>query len=432
MGDLGSLFSLAYDRGGKVVEMIHNRLGPDRFFAFFRKIYHDYAWKTFRFADLKRELIAFDPAGDWDDVPRRLAPRARRDRLGRRARPGRRAGGPVATTGASRSSCGRKGRWSSRRSCSAVAASTTCGCRSGPTGGVTTSPARQVAHVEGDDRWVVTRRRPVGADAGRGRPRPRPARRGPRQQPLEDRGLLAVHAGDDAARRVVAVRGVRPALGRRRPVRRPVRAGRLQGRRAAGRPLAGHRSGRGPSPRSARRSSAARPTLFHFPWPKWTVGPLLRGRALQLLQRQAALGRPGVPALPVPPDVELPHRRPGVRRALFRDGQRVLGGRQRPARQRLARRGRRPVPAEHALPLLGPGAGPPGRGHRRARRQGVRLVRQLLPDDRRVRDRPAVPRRLGPSEQEPPGLPGLRRVLVPRQPAPCSGSAAAPGSAPST
>ncbi len=66
MGDLGALFSLAYDRGGKVVEMIHNRLGPDRFFAFFRGIYHAYAWKTLRFADLKRELIAYDPEGDWE------------------------------------------------------------------------------------------------------------------------------------------------------------------------------------------------------------------------------------------------------------------------------------------------------------------------------------------------------------------------------
>ncbi len=35
MGNLGALFSLAYDRGGKVVGMIHNRLGEDRFFAFF-------------------------------------------------------------------------------------------------------------------------------------------------------------------------------------------------------------------------------------------------------------------------------------------------------------------------------------------------------------------------------------------------------------
>ncbi len=66
MGDLGSLFSLAYDRGGKVVEMIHNRLGPQRFFAFFSQIYHEYAWKTLRFVDLKRALVAFDPGGDWE------------------------------------------------------------------------------------------------------------------------------------------------------------------------------------------------------------------------------------------------------------------------------------------------------------------------------------------------------------------------------
>src|SRR5262249_3042079 len=61
-----ALFSLAYDRGGKVVEMIHNRLGPERFFAFFRKIYHAYAFKTFHYADLRRELVAFDPQGGWE------------------------------------------------------------------------------------------------------------------------------------------------------------------------------------------------------------------------------------------------------------------------------------------------------------------------------------------------------------------------------
>ncbi|MEA2632843.1 MAG: hypothetical protein QOE66_3062, partial [Chloroflexota bacterium] len=65
MGNLGALFSLAYDRGGKVIGMIHNRLGEDRFFAFFRKIYHDYAFETFRYDDLKRELAAFDPSFDW-------------------------------------------------------------------------------------------------------------------------------------------------------------------------------------------------------------------------------------------------------------------------------------------------------------------------------------------------------------------------------
>jgi hypothetical protein len=45
--------------------MIHHRLGPDRFFAFFRKVYHDYAFRTFHYADLRRELIAFDPGTDW-------------------------------------------------------------------------------------------------------------------------------------------------------------------------------------------------------------------------------------------------------------------------------------------------------------------------------------------------------------------------------
>ncbi len=65
MGNLNTLFSLAYDRGGKVVGMIHNRLGSDRFFAFWQKIYHDYAWKTFYYADMKRELAAFDPSFDW-------------------------------------------------------------------------------------------------------------------------------------------------------------------------------------------------------------------------------------------------------------------------------------------------------------------------------------------------------------------------------
>jgi hypothetical protein len=65
MGNLNALFSLAYDRGGKVVEMIHNRLGDDRFFAFYRKLYTDYAYKTLYYADFKRELIAFDPKGNW-------------------------------------------------------------------------------------------------------------------------------------------------------------------------------------------------------------------------------------------------------------------------------------------------------------------------------------------------------------------------------
>src|SRR5207249_5162243 len=65
IGNLNALFSLAYDRGGKVVEMIRNRLGTERFFAFWQRIYRDYAWDTFRYDDLKRELAAFDPGTDW-------------------------------------------------------------------------------------------------------------------------------------------------------------------------------------------------------------------------------------------------------------------------------------------------------------------------------------------------------------------------------
>ncbi len=65
MGNLNNLFSLAYDRGGKVVQMIHNRLGEDRFFAFWRTIYREYAYQTFHYEDLKRELADFDASTDW-------------------------------------------------------------------------------------------------------------------------------------------------------------------------------------------------------------------------------------------------------------------------------------------------------------------------------------------------------------------------------
>lgn len=65
IGNLNALFSLAYDRGGKVVEMIRNRLGQERFFAFFRKLYHDHAFRILSYEDLKRELDAFDPEGGW-------------------------------------------------------------------------------------------------------------------------------------------------------------------------------------------------------------------------------------------------------------------------------------------------------------------------------------------------------------------------------
>jgi hypothetical protein len=45
--------------------MIHNRMGDDRFFAFFRKLYHEHAFESIRYEDLRRELTAFDPDGGW-------------------------------------------------------------------------------------------------------------------------------------------------------------------------------------------------------------------------------------------------------------------------------------------------------------------------------------------------------------------------------
>lgn len=65
IGDLNSLFSLAYDRGGKVVQMVHNRLGEERFFAFFRQLYQEHSYETVHYDDLKRELDRFDPGGEW-------------------------------------------------------------------------------------------------------------------------------------------------------------------------------------------------------------------------------------------------------------------------------------------------------------------------------------------------------------------------------
>ena len=153
MGNLGSLFSLAYDRGGKVVGMIENRLGPDRFFAFFQKIYREYAYKEFHYADLKRELVAFDPSYDWakfldgwliEHNDTDWAVKHVRDVGSSGSRKGR-------ATGSSRSICNRAGRWPSRRWSSAAVATRTSACPSGPSAGVTTCLGRASS----------TRRRPT-------------------------------------------------------------------------------------------------------------------------------------------------------------------------------------------------------------------------------------------------------------------------------
>jgi hypothetical protein len=62
MGNLETLFSLAYDRGGKVVQMLYHQMGEERFFEFLRGLYGKYAFET-----LSSELAAFDPAGGWPE-----------------------------------------------------------------------------------------------------------------------------------------------------------------------------------------------------------------------------------------------------------------------------------------------------------------------------------------------------------------------------
>ena len=65
MGNLEDLFTLAYDRGGMVVDQIRNRMGDDAFFEFLRGVYRRHAFRILRYDDLKRELDAFEPLSDW-------------------------------------------------------------------------------------------------------------------------------------------------------------------------------------------------------------------------------------------------------------------------------------------------------------------------------------------------------------------------------
>ncbi len=90
-------------------------------------------------------------------------------------------------------------------------------------------------------------------------------------------------------------------------------------------PLAGDRLGRDRTraPRGHFRRSV-RPRAI--PLALLVAGSVLRRRALQLLQRQAPLRRPCLPAVSVPRNLQLLDRRPRVCRALLRHRQRVLGG----------------------------------------------------------------------------------------------------------
>ena len=65
MSDLNALFSLAYDRGGKVVDMINNRMGDDLYFRFLQNLYQKNAFGILRYEEFKAELDQFDANQAW-------------------------------------------------------------------------------------------------------------------------------------------------------------------------------------------------------------------------------------------------------------------------------------------------------------------------------------------------------------------------------
>jgi hypothetical protein len=56
IGHVHNLFFLAYDRGGRVVSMLHQRLGNERFYEFLRTVYAKYQFRILFVADFEREL----------------------------------------------------------------------------------------------------------------------------------------------------------------------------------------------------------------------------------------------------------------------------------------------------------------------------------------------------------------------------------------
>ena len=54
--NLVRFMAATYDRGGKIVGMIEDRLGEDGFFDFMRHVYAKYQYRILRVADFRREL----------------------------------------------------------------------------------------------------------------------------------------------------------------------------------------------------------------------------------------------------------------------------------------------------------------------------------------------------------------------------------------
>jgi hypothetical protein len=65
-GHLVNLSAMTYDRGGKIVGMIEERLGEDAFLDFMRLVYRKYAFQVIRVADFQRELEAYT-GRPWDE-----------------------------------------------------------------------------------------------------------------------------------------------------------------------------------------------------------------------------------------------------------------------------------------------------------------------------------------------------------------------------
>src|SRR5205823_9470360 len=65
-GHLVNLLSMCYDRGGKIVGMIADRLGEAAFFDFMRLLYAKYQFRILRVEDFRCELNAYT-GQNWDE-----------------------------------------------------------------------------------------------------------------------------------------------------------------------------------------------------------------------------------------------------------------------------------------------------------------------------------------------------------------------------
>lgn len=59
IGHVHNLFFLAYDRGSRIVGMIHRRMGTERFYAFLQMVYAKYRFRVLFVDDFQRELEEF-------------------------------------------------------------------------------------------------------------------------------------------------------------------------------------------------------------------------------------------------------------------------------------------------------------------------------------------------------------------------------------